>query len=120
MSEYTAKQIASALRISPRTKRFDIKDEYGLTISTDRTTNVLSSLANSDRSEVPCRIRTVAYALLKSIETARMNPVTSLRLRLETSPYQVCERVARIANQCPEQEIGGICDVWLPAHHAEL
>jgi hypothetical protein len=120
MTNYTTKELAKALGIGPRTRKFTIQDEYGISIDAGRTESVLATLSRTDKSEVPQRIHTVAYALLKSISTARMNPVTSLRLTLDTSAYQICAIVAKIANECPEQEIGGICDVWLPKHHTEL
>lgn len=120
MGTYKAKELAKALGIGPRTRKFTIQDEYGITVDAGRTESVLTALARTDLSDVPRRIHTVAYALLKSISTGRMNPGTSLRLTLDTSAYQICAVVAKIANECPEQEIGGICDVWLSKHHAEL
>lgn len=116
----TAKQIATAAGIGSRTKNFKLTDEYGIAYDGRRYELVLSALSRSDKTpNLDARIHTVAYALLKSMKSGRMNPTSMFRLAAYT-PYQLCALVARIANECPETTIGGICDEWLFHHHAEL
>jgi len=116
----TARQIAKAARIGSRTKTFKLTDEYGFAFEGRRYEHVLAALSRSDKTpDLDARIHIVAYALLKSMKSGRMNAVSMMRLAAYT-PYQLCALVARIANECPETTIGGICDEWLFAHHAEL
>lgn len=118
----TAKEIAKAARIAPRTKNVVIRDEYGFVISGGgrRYADVLAVLARSDLSPgASHRVHTVAYALRKCMVSGRMNAISENRIA-DYSPYQLCALVARIANECPETTIGGICDRWLLARHNEL
>lgn len=115
-----AATIARAAKIAPRTKNFVVRDEYGLPYEGRRYTHVLSALSRSDLTpDLDTRPHTVAYALLKSMSSARM-PAESVNRIATYSPYQLCALVARIAAECPETTIGGICDIWIAAHHKEL
>jgi hypothetical protein len=112
--------IARAAGIAPRTKRYVLRDEYGYPHDGARYEHVLCAIMRSDITEgLPMKVRTVAIALHKSISTARMPAVPSLRIKAYT-PYRLCALVARIANECPETTIGGICDRWIAQHHGEL
>lgn len=119
----TTRQIAKALRIGPRTRDYVMYDLEGYRIlgqmEDPRYARVLNSLGRADISDVTFRIRLVAIALKKSIATGRMHPVSSTRIQAYTA-YQLCALVARIARECPETTIGGICDGWLAANHASL
>jgi hypothetical protein len=118
----TTSQIAKAAKISPRTKKVEIRDEYGFVVSNGdrRYATVLAVLSRTDLTPgLSSRIHTVAYALRKCMVSARM-PATSENRIAAYTPYQICALVARIANECPETTIGGICDTWLLAHHEEL
>lgn len=85
-----------------------------------RYEHVLSAIMRVDKTEgITPRVRTVAIALHKSISTARMNCISSLRIQGYT-PYQLCALVARIADECPETTIGGICDVWISRNHQSM
>jgi hypothetical protein len=119
----TSRQIAAALGIGTRTRNYVMRDREGYTIlgacGLPRYQLVLSALSRSDVSDVTTRVHTVAYALLKCVSTGRMHPVSSLRIQAYT-PYRLCMLVARIAAECPETTIGGICDVWLLDNHTDL
>jgi hypothetical protein len=116
----TAAQIAKAAGIAPATKRFTLRDEFGLAYEGRQYTHVLGALSRSDRTpELSARVHTVAYALLKCMTSARMNAVSVNRLAVYT-PYRLCALVARIAAECPETTIGGICDTWLLRNHESL
>lgn len=120
MTATTARQIAKAARIGTRTKSYKVADEYGFAFEGRRYEHVLAALSRSDKTpELNQRIHTVAYALLKSMKSGRMNPTSMMRLA-DYTPYRLCALVARIASECPETTIGGICDEWLFLHHAEL
>jgi hypothetical protein len=122
MSTITAKTIAKAAKIGTRTKRVEIRDEYGSVISggARRYDTVLAILSRCDLTPgLDSRTRTVAYALRKCMVSARM-PATSENRIADYSPYRICALVARIVNECPETTIGGICDTWLLQHHTEL
>lgn len=118
----TAKDIAKAAGIGPRTKTAVIRDEYGFVISRDarRYDTVLTILSRSDLTpDLDSRTHRVAYALRKCMVSARM-PATSENRIADYSPYRLCALVARIVEECPEDTIGGICDVWLLANHNDL
>jgi hypothetical protein len=116
----TASQIARAIKVAPRTKRFELRDEYGCRYEGRQAHLVLAALGRSDRSEgLSTETRTVAYALWKSMTTCRMNATVANRI-CEMTPYQVCGIVAKVAAECPETTTGGICDGWLPKHQHEL
>lgn len=114
--------IARAAKITPRTKKVEIRDEYGFVVSNGdrRYATVLAIIARSDLTpDLSSRIHTVAYALRKCMVSARM-PATSENRIAAYSPYQICALVARIAAECTETTIGGICDTWLLANHESL
>jgi hypothetical protein len=120
----TAREIAKAIRVGTRTRKYVMRDREGWEIlgqyDTPRYARVLCSLMNSDLSDVTSRIRLVAMALHKSISTGRMNAVCSNLIQERYTPYQLCALVARIARDCDETTIGGICDIWLSANIASL
>lgn len=116
----TARQIAQAAGIAPATKRYVLRDECGLPYEGRQYTHVLGALSRSDRTpDLSARIHTVAYALFKCMTSARMDAVSVNRIATY-SPYRLCALVARVALECPETTIGGICDGWLIRHHTEL
>lgn len=121
IAERTA-DIARAAKIGPRTKKVEIRDEFGFVVSNGdrRYATVLAILARADLTPgLSSRIHTVAYALRKCMVSARMAATSENRIAAY-SPYQICALVARIANECPETTIGGICDTWLLANHNDL
>jgi hypothetical protein len=116
----TARQVAKAINVGPRSKGYVLRDENGLAYEGNRCSHVLSALGRSDITpDLSFKVHTVAFALNKSISSARMDPTSSLRIQAYTA-YQLCALVARIANECPETTIGGICDGWIHANHASL
>lgn len=119
MTDVTTAQVARSVRIGPRSKRFVLRDSEGLAYDGGRTELVLAALGRSDKSDLPADVHVVAYAVYKSLTTARMRPTPAMRLRA-MSPYRVCALVATVARECPERTTGGICDEWLPAHIERL
>lgn len=116
----TARQLASALGIGPRTKRFVLRNADGIAYDGRRYELVLAALSRTDITPtLSARVHTVAYATRKCMTSARM-PATSVNRIAERSAYDICRLVARVANECPETTIGGICDVWLLANHESL
>lgn len=116
----STQQIAQAIKVAPRTKRFELRDEEGIRYDGGRTDLVLAALSRSDKTpDLPAQAHTVAYAIRKSLVTARMNPVAACELTA-MSPYQVCALVAAVIRECPETTPGGICDGWLPANIQRL
>ena len=118
--EITTAQVARSVGIGPRSKRFVLRDQDGTAYDGSRTELVLAALSRSDKSpDLPAEVHTVAYAVRKSLVTARMRATFALRLR-EMSPYRICGLVARVACECPETTTGGICDEWLPGNIERL
>lgn len=117
----TTREIAKAIAVGPRTRKFILRDEYGFEIRDESRhyAKVLAALSRSDMSDLPTRIHTVAYALRKCMVSGRMAAESENRIATY-SPYQLCALVARIARECPETTIGGICDNWLIKNHANL
>jgi hypothetical protein len=115
----TAAEVARSVGIGPRSKRFVLRDQDGVAYDGGRSELVLAALSRSDKSELPAEVHTVAYAVRKSLVTARMQAMFAMRLR-SMSPYQVCGLVAAVARECPETTTGGICDGWLPGNIARL
>jgi hypothetical protein len=121
-TRYTAKDIAKAAGIGPRTKNVTIRDEYGFVISRNarRYDTVLAVLSRCDLTpDLDARIHRVAYALRKCMVSGRMPAVSENRIA-DYSPYRLCALVARIVAECPEDTIGGICDGWLMVNHNNL
>ena len=119
MTEITAARVARSVGIGPRSKRFVLLDRDGIAYDGSRTELVLAALSRSDKSDLPAEVHTVAYAVRKSLVTARMNATAAMRVRF-MSPYRVCALVAQVARECPETTTGGICDEWLPRHIERL
>ena len=119
MAEITTAQVARSVGIGPRSKRFVLRDGDGIAYDGARTELVLAALSRCDKSELPAEVHTVAYAVRKSLVTARMRAEYAMRLRF-MSPYRVCALVATVARECPETTTGGICDEWLPQHIERL
>jgi len=117
--QITTAQVARSVGIGPRTKRFTLTDRDGIAYDGSRTELILAALSRSDKSELAAEVHTVAYAVRKSMVTARMNATAAMRLR-GMSPYRVCALVATVARECPETTTGGICDEWLPQHIERL
>lgn len=117
----TAREIAKAIGVGTRTRKYVMQDEYGIAVRSGMRpyADVLATLSRSDLSDLPQRIHTVAYALRKCMVSARM-PAASENRIATYSPYQMCALVARVAAECPETTIGGICDIWLMDNHASL
>lgn len=114
------REIARAAKIAPATKRYVLRDEYGIAHDGRQYQHVLGALGRSDLTpDLSQRVHTVAYALNKCMSSARMCAVSTNRIAAY-SPYRLCALVARIAAECDETTIGGICDGWLLAHHREL
>lgn len=113
--QITTAQVARSVGIGPRTKRFVLRDRDGIPYDGSRTELILAALSRCDKSDLPAEVHTVAYAVRKSLTTARMNATAAMRLRF-MSPYRVCALVATVARECPETTTGGICDGWLPGH----
>ena len=112
----TAKTIATAAGIAPRTKRFVFADEYGISYSGGRTELVLAFLGRTDRAtDLEYRTRMVVWGIYKSLTTARMNVNLARRLR-EMTPYQVCAFVARVELMWDgdiSEGYGRLADLWL-------
>ncbi len=120
MTQITTGQVARSIGVGPRSKRFVLRDADGVAYDGSRSELVLAALSRSDKSpDLPADVHTVAYAVRKSLVTARMRPGPALRLRA-MSPYRVCGLVARVAQECPETTTGGICDDWLPGNIERL
>ena len=119
MTQITTAQVARSVGIAPRTKRFVLRDDDGIAYDGGRSELILAALSRSDRSDLPSEVHAVAYAVRKSLVTARMNATCAMRLRF-MSPYAVCALVASVARECPQTTTGGICDEWLPQHIERL
>ena len=118
--QITTAQVARSVGVGPRSKRFVLRDADGIGYDGGRSELVLAALSRSDKSpDLPFEVHTVAYAVRKSLVTARMRAEYAMRLRA-MSPYRVCALVARVARECPETTTGGICDDWLSGHIGRL
>lgn len=117
----TAAQLARLIRVTPRTTKFVLKDEWGLTYGGGRTEHVLAALQNPDRTpKLDQRTRICAIALGKCFLTGRMNVELSRHV-LEATPYQVCTLLARIAALYEGfPTIGELADIWINEHREEL
>jgi hypothetical protein len=119
MAQYTPRQVARAARIGPRTRKSAIRVRVEYSGERDYAV-ILAYLCRSDLTpDLDARIHTVAYALRKCMVSGRMDATSENRIATY-SPYRLCALIARIANECPETTIGGICDQWILAHHTDL
>jgi hypothetical protein len=123
----TVREVAAAAGVGPRSKRVEARAGDGMRVRFDcsRSESVLVLLSRFDLNRMPPgarkrRCATVARALLKAMTTARLDPGTTLRINLEYTPWQVCALVARIARDCHEAQLGGICDEWICRNHVSL
>ena len=95
--QMTAAQVARSVGIGPRSKRFVLRDADGIAYDGGRSELVLAALSRSDKSPgLSAEVHTVAYAVRKSLVTARMRAEYAMRVR-SMSPYQVCGLVGRTA-----------------------
>lgn len=112
-----AKQIAVAAGIAPRTKRFTLRDENGYAVdpSMARHLQVLCALNRSDVTPgIATRERIIAMALLKAINTGRIDVHLLRRIREQYTPYQLCALVATISDRFQgEPTIGALADTWI-------
>lgn len=118
----TAKQVAHSAGIAPRTTQFVLRDEYGFAYDGSRTEHVLAALQRSDKTPgLDSRTRMVAMGLWKCYVTGRMNVDLARRVREQYTPYQLCNLVARIANDYQgEPTIAMLADFWINQHADEL
>ena len=118
----TTAQIAKAAGISPRTKKFVLRDEWGLPYDGERVDHVIAALSRNDKAPgLPSHVYTAAYALWKCYRTGRMSDYALLRrVREQYTPYQLCALVAKIHNAAPEAQIGELADDWINANAATL
>lgn len=122
VAQVKASDIARAAHISPRTKRFVLRDEYGYAYDGTRTEHVLAAFQRSDHTpDIDSRTRTVALGLWKCYITGRMNVELARRVREQYTPHQLCALLARIANEYQgEPTIGMLADTWVNQHATEL
>ncbi len=117
---FAAKDIAKAAGISPATKRYILRDDYGMAYDGGRFDHVLAALMRSDKTaDLPMPVRIAAMALHKSISSARMNAISAMRISAY-SPYKLCQLVAHIAAENPTGTIGSVCDGWLVDNHTTI
>lgn len=122
----TVREIAGAAAIGPQSKEVRVDDLMAMTELRDmpRSEAVLAVLSSHQFNRMPAGFRknrcaVAARALLKAMSTARLDPVATSRIRGYT-PWQVCKLVERIARDCPECELGMMCDVWICRNHESL
>lgn len=122
----TVREIAAAAAIGPRSKQVRVDDLTAMAElrAMPRSEAVLAVLASHPFNRMPDGFRknrcaVVARALLKAMSTARLNPVATSRIRGYT-PWQVCQLVKRISRDCPESQLGMMCDVWICRNHETL
>jgi hypothetical protein len=121
-----AQDVAKAVGIAPRTKRFEAIGADGLPVfmigEAERWEHVISAirLARTERGELDVRTYTIACAIWKWINTGRANPTAAMKVRAR-SPYQVCALVARISGLFEgEPTVGELADFWINKHAEEL
>lgn len=122
----TTQDIAKAVGIAPRTKRFEAIGMDGLPVfmvgEAERWEHVISAirLARTERKMLDMRTYIVALAVAKWINTGRANPTAAMKVRAR-SPYQVCALVARISELFKgDPTIGELADFWINEHAEEL
>jgi hypothetical protein len=117
----TAREIAKAANISPATKKFVLRDEFGVTYDGSHSAHVLAALSRSDKTPtLSADVHRIAYAINKCFSTARMNVELSRRIREDYSPYQICALVATVVNANPNSSVGELADFWINNHASEL
>lgn len=120
-TKITARQIAQAAGIAPRTTRFVLRDEFGIAYDGPRSSHVLAAIGRSDKTpKLPGGVHKTAYAIWKCFSTARMNLELARRVREDYSPYQLCVLVAQVYNANPDASIGELADFWINSHATEL
>ena len=72
MAQISASQVARSVGIGPRSKRFVLRDGDGIAYDGGRSELILAALSRPDKSDLPADVHTVAYAVRKSLVTARM------------------------------------------------
>jgi hypothetical protein len=122
----TAREIAGAAAVGPRSKEIWVDDRTAMTElrAMPGSDAVLAVLASHQFNRMPAGFRknrcgVVARALLKAMSTARLSPVATTRIRGYT-PWQVCKLVERISRDCPETQLGMMRDVWICRNHESL
>ena len=122
----TVKEIAGGAGIAPRSKYVKVDDFDAMCELRDmhRSEAVLAVLASYDFNRMAAgprkdRCRLVGRALLKAMSTGRLNPTATMRINSYT-PWQVCALVQRISRDCPESQLGMMCDVWICQSHESL
>ncbi len=118
--------VAKAVGIAPRTKRFEVIGADGLPVfmigEAERWEHVISAirLARTERKALDMRTYIIACAIWKWINTGRANPTAAMRVRA-MSPYQVCALVAKISATFEgDPTIGELADFWINEHVGEL
>lgn len=122
----TVREIAAAIAVGPQSKQVRVGDRMAMTDLRNMPGSeaVLAVLASHQFNRMPPGFRknrccVVARALLKAMSTARLSPVATSRINGYT-PWQVCKLVERISRECPEPELGMMCDVWICRNHESL
>lgn len=120
-------QIAKAAGIAPRTKRYAALDADGFPLffdgEVDRWEQVLHGIrtARIDRQAVDMQTYITVVAVLKAMNTARINVFLARRIREQYTPYQLCALVARITRDAGDgATIGYLADEWINQHAEEL
>lgn len=126
----TPSQIAKAAGISPATRHFVLRDEYGLPYDGSRSAHVLAALQRDDLAPgLDDAARIAARGLYKSYSTGRMNVHLALRIREQLTPYQLCALVAHVAATAGVDAddvwpcgvtVGYLADYWINKHADEL
>lgn len=123
----TAKQVAQAAGIAPRTKQFTLRDEYGdprcdadgFRFEGCRTEHVLLAIAFANN--VDGSVDIAARAIYKSFTTGRMRIDLVRHFREDLTPYQICAAVAKVVNEygtynLHTRSVGAVADYWLNEH----
>lgn len=123
----TASQIAKAVGIAPRTKRYRALNTNGYPLlmvgEAERWEEVFYAIraARTDRQTVSMRTFIVVCALTKAMHTCRMNVHLARRIREQYTPYQLCMLVAKISAKFEGQpSIGELADEWINKHADQL
>lgn len=122
----TVREITGAAGISPRSKQVRVGNTMAMIelAGMPGSEAALAVLASHPFNRMPAgprkrRCGVVARALLKAMSTGRLNPIAASRIRGYT-PWQVCKLVERISRDCPESQLGMMCDVWICRNHETL